>query len=300
VQYSGRPRLWTQIKSQVDAILYAYLPCFSGGDGVASVLFGDHNPSGRLPFPYPSTGEQQRLEIQQKPEWLPFGFGLSYTNFQVGNVTSAPLKFDFGIPDARLVVEAQVSNVGKLPGDTTIFLRIQEPLNPENTTSWKALKRFERLSQLQQGETRSIRFVLFAEELRFLRPQVGASTSTIIEIGDQKLVINFVATVDSPVINRIAHNNLSFISSVEAAPIAAPISQEPVNGPPSPINPPEMSLPPASDAPATGPISPEPIMPPYSARSPSPSDSNGLFTLCKEISFSLALGLLLLSVGLVP
>ena len=90
VLVEGRPRVIRTIVDDARAILMAYLPGMEGGQAVADVLFGDVNPSGKLPLTYPKYAgdftwydhkpSEEKGGNKYDPQW-PFGFGLSYTTF---------------------------------------------------------------------------------------------------------------------------------------------------------------------------------------------------------------------------
>jgi beta-glucosidase len=107
VLIQGRPRYFTNALDVVDAIVYGYLPGPEGGTGIANILFGDVNPSGKLPFAYPKqagivkiryTREDSRPEYQN--QW-DFGFGLSYTKFEYSRLTISPE--DFTLTEVRVM-----------------------------------------------------------------------------------------------------------------------------------------------------------------------------------------------------
>ena len=109
----GRPRIFRKIEPQAKGILMAYWPGLEGAPAIADVLFGDVNPSGKLPFSYPRYSgnivpyDHKFTDVRQEllpgietntgynPQY-PFGFGLSYTNFSYSNLalSTSELKGD--------------------------------------------------------------------------------------------------------------------------------------------------------------------------------------------------------------
>jgi len=152
----------------------AYLPGVEGGQAVADVLFGDVNPSGRLPLTYPKfpggfttydhkTSEEKAtngLNVQ----W-PFGYGLSYTTFAYKG-----LRLDRSemTPDDTLTVTLEVTNTGDRAGKDTVQLYLSD-LVASVTPPVKALKRFQKI-ELEPGQTETVRFELTWNDLSLHRP----------------------------------------------------------------------------------------------------------------------------------
>ncbi|MBZ3900374.1 glycoside hydrolase family 3 N-terminal domain-containing protein [Streptomyces griseiscabiei] len=141
VMYQGRPYALTEIDDLLSALLVAYYPGPAGARSVAGVLFGDVNPSGRLPYTMPrATGQvpiyySQRngsgyrrgagdmfrgyIDLEHTPLY-PFGHGLGYTTFEYGelSVASSELPTDGG----RIRASVEVSNTGERDGVETVQL----------------------------------------------------------------------------------------------------------------------------------------------------------------------------------
>ncbi|HNW60343.1 MAG TPA: glycoside hydrolase family 3 N-terminal domain-containing protein [bacterium] len=181
----GRPRIIRPVADGVKAILLAWLPGMEGGRATADILFGDCNPSGRLPVTYPrwpndlvlydhavteNTGGTNRYN----PQW-PFGFGLSYTTFAYSD-----LHLDKSTVASGEVVTASVTvtNTGTLAGKETVQLYLSDlvaSLTPPN----KRLKGFRKI-ELAPGESKNISFTLSAEEMSF----IGQDGKPLLEPGE--------------------------------------------------------------------------------------------------------------------
>jgi beta-glucosidase len=171
------------IAENTPAILESWFPGTEGGNAIADVLFGDVAPGGKLPVTFPrdvgqiplyynhmNTGRPSDPEKKYTSKYLdmpvtplfPFGFGLSYTEFQISNLQlSSP-----SIPvNGSLKVTVEVRNTGKRTGDEVVQLYIRDVL-ASIARPVKELKGFERVT-LQPGETRHVTFTLTQRELGF-------------------------------------------------------------------------------------------------------------------------------------
>ena len=180
-------------KPEVDGILMAWYSGENGGNGFADVLFGDENPAGRLPITFPVDAAQCPLYYNHKPTGrgdnyhnltgqplFPFGFGLSYTEFEYTN-----LKFDKNnIANTDTVqVSCTVKNVGKSDGDEVVQLYLRDELASVSRPI-KELKGFQRIS-LKAGEERQVVFELGPEKLSMLDKQLNE----VVEPGDFRIMI---------------------------------------------------------------------------------------------------------------
>lgn len=154
-----------------DAIVMAWYPGEEGGNGVADVLFGDVNPSGRLPVTFPrATAQLPPFEdysmnnrtyrfVRDEPLY-PFGFGLSYTTFTYSNLRLAHTRIS---RDGVTTATVTVKNVGGRPGDEIVQLYISD-CEASVRVPLYALKSFQRVS-LAPGEARDVQFEITAEML---------------------------------------------------------------------------------------------------------------------------------------
>ncbi|GAB2955124.1 glycoside hydrolase family 3 N-terminal domain-containing protein [Hymenobacter coalescens] len=180
----GRPRVISAFEQQMPAIVQAYLPGNHGGDALADILFGDVNPSGKLPYTYPRypnalvsyihkhAEEQKRgegaynYEADYNPQWE-FGHGLSYTTFEYSQL--AVDKTTVG-RDGQLSVSVQVKNTGPREGKEAVHLYSSDLVASLIAPDVRRLRRFEKIS-LKPGEAKTVRFTLPAAELGYTGPQ---------------------------------------------------------------------------------------------------------------------------------
>lgn len=151
----------------MNAILNAWYGGQAAGEAVSDILFGDYNPSGRLPVTFYRSVEDipdfQNYSMQDRTyryfrgtPVYPFGFGLSYTTFEYSDLRVAPLE------NGGLSVSAIVSNVGHCDGDEVAQLYISNKRT--FVTPVRSLKGFERIS-LKPGESREVRFTFSPDDL---------------------------------------------------------------------------------------------------------------------------------------
>jgi beta-glucosidase len=183
VLMNGRPLAIGPIADAAPALVETWLLGSQAGHAIADVLFGDYNPTGKLPVSFPRLVGQEPLYYARKntgrpgPEktvfWshftdvsndplFPFGFGLSYTSFTY----SAP-KLDATVVerDGRLRVTVTVTNTGGRAGADIVQLYVRD-LVGSVTRPVKELKGFERV-ELAPGQSRDVTFTLAAADLAF-------------------------------------------------------------------------------------------------------------------------------------
>ena len=172
------------------AILMAYNPGNEGGQAIADVLFGDINPSGKLPFTYPRTVnglltyDHRAFETEgdrsaMKPQFE-FGDGLSYTSFQYRDLRLAKRTIS---GTEELAVSVTLTNTGKRSGQEVAQLYVSD-LVASIAPAGKRLKRFA-IIYLEPGQSSTLNFKLRREDLSF----IGADNKPVAEPGDFEVTI---------------------------------------------------------------------------------------------------------------
>jgi beta-glucosidase len=185
VLMNGRPLTLTWEDAHCDAILETWFAGTEAGHGIADVLFGDYNPSGRLPATFPrsvgqiplyynhkNTGRpymgnprvkyvSRYLDIPNSPLY-PFGYGLTYTTFSYGDVTVN--KHSLAAADT-LEASVQVSNTGPRPGTETVQFYLTQPV-ASVTRSVEDLRGFQQVL-LQPGQSTNVTFRISTDDLKF-------------------------------------------------------------------------------------------------------------------------------------
>lgn len=181
---NGRPLTINWLAENSPAILVTWHSGTMGGAAVADVVFGDANPSGKLPVTFPrnvgqiplyynhkSTGRPLETENRYTSKYLdvpntplyPFGYGLSYTEFRLHNLQLDKTQI---LPGGSVKVSVEAENTGKRAGDEVIQLYIHD-VAASVTRPVKELKGFKRIS-LRPGEKQTVSFTLTPKELSFL------------------------------------------------------------------------------------------------------------------------------------
>lgn len=175
VLVQGRPRIIRRVVDGARGVVMAYWPGMHGGEAVARVLFGETNPSGKLPFTYPRhpnellTYDHKFTETLSpgfagagfKPEW-PFGHGLSYTTFAYRDLELGAAQMDTA---GRMTVRVTVANTGGRAGEETVLLYTRQHY-ASVTPYTRRLRGFQKVS-LAPGESRTVTFTLTADDLRY-------------------------------------------------------------------------------------------------------------------------------------
>lgn len=189
VLIQGRPRVLRNIVPQSRAIVLGMTPGIEGGRALAEVLFGDVNPSGRLPFTYPSTPngfttyDHKPLEdTQDNPFWreFEFGHGLSYTTFAYSDLKLNSTRMRRG---GAVEASVTVRNTGNREGQEVVQLFVSD-LYRSVSPPVKELKGFTKVS-LKPGESRTVSFALHERDLAF----VGLDNRWAAEAGEFRVRI---------------------------------------------------------------------------------------------------------------
>lgn len=184
----NRPLIVREIEPLADAIFHTYLPGDMGGQALTKLLFGEENPSGKLPFTYPRhTGsllfyDHKNTELLDKnfgyntfnPQWE-FGFGLSYSNFQYADLKLNKTSFN---RDELIEVTVTVKNISKRAGKEVVQVYATD-LVASITPSVKRLRGFKKV-HLNGGEAKKVRIQIPISELAF----VNKSNKWDVEAGE--------------------------------------------------------------------------------------------------------------------
>lgn len=199
---NGRPLAIPWAAKNIPAIVEAWQLGTQSGNAVAQVLYGDYNPSGKLPMSFPrnvgqcpiyynnySSGRpvnsennvfwSHYMDVENTPQF-PFGFGLSYTTFEYKNLTINNTSFAKGEP---IKISVDVRNSGNYDGKEVVQLYIQD-VAASLARPIKELKGFE-LVDLKKEETKTIRFTLTNKELGFF----DNDGNYLIESGTFKIMV---------------------------------------------------------------------------------------------------------------
>lgn len=179
VLVNGRPVTLGWIAESVPAILESWFPSEEGADAIVDVLFGDVNPGGKLPMTFPRSVGQVPMFYGHRPsggrsQWktdyvetsvqplYPFGFGLSYTRFELSN-----LRIDRTSARAgdEITVQVDVTNVGERTGDEVVQLYTHQQVE-RITRPLKELKGFRRVT-LEPQQTQTVQLTLAVNQLGF-------------------------------------------------------------------------------------------------------------------------------------
>ncbi len=187
VLFDGRPLVIKEENETVPAILNVWFAGTEAGYAIADVLFGDVNPSGKLTTTFPrsvgqvpiyyahkntgrplanSEGKFEKFRsnyLDERNEPLfPFGFGLSYTNFEYSNLKISSDKMN---ANGKLKVTVDVANTGNYDGKETVQLYIRD-LVGSVTRPVRELKNFQKIT-LKKGEKQTVTFDITVEDLKF-------------------------------------------------------------------------------------------------------------------------------------
>jgi beta-glucosidase len=186
VLFTGRPLVLNQESKIADAILNVWFPGSEAGYAISDVLFGEVNPSGKLPMSFPrsvgqiplyynykNTGRPENkkdtfekfrsvyLDIPNSPLY-PFGYGLSYTTFNYSDINLNSSKLQ---GDQILKASVEVTNTGKYDGSEVVQLYIRDIVG-SITRPIKELKGFQKI-MLKKGEHKTVTFDISTNDLKF-------------------------------------------------------------------------------------------------------------------------------------
>ncbi|TRW99760.1 glycoside hydrolase family 3 N-terminal domain-containing protein [Flavobacterium gawalongense] len=200
---AGRPLIFNWTADNVPAILYTWWLGSEAGNAIADVLFGDYNPSGKLPLSFPreegqipiyynhfNTGRPAKNEtesnyvsaytdLKNSPKF-PFGYGLSYTTFEYSNLKLSNNKIK---STETVAVSLNITNSGKVAGEEVVQLYLRDKVGSVVRPIIE-LKDFQKI-KLNAGETKTVKFTIDKEKLSFY----NAALQWIAEPGDFDLMI---------------------------------------------------------------------------------------------------------------
>ena len=199
---AGRPLVFNWVADNMPTIVYTWWLGSEAGNAIADVLFGDYNPSGKLPMTFPreegqipiyynhfNTGrpsineeklyKSSYIDLQNTPKF-PFGYGLSYTTFNYSNLKLSKTKMK---ANETIEVSVSISNTGKYEGEEIVQLYIKDKY-ASIIRPILELKDFQKI-KLAVGETKTIKFNIDNNKLSFYNEKLEFKS----EIGDFELMI---------------------------------------------------------------------------------------------------------------
>jgi beta-glucosidase len=217
VYVNGKPISEPWIQNNIPSILEAWEPGNLGGKAVAEIIFGDINPSGKLPLTVPRSVGQLQMIYNHKPSQYfhkyafeknkplyEFGYGLSYTKFKYSKPKLLNKSFD---EDSIIKVQVDVTNIGEMDGDEVVQLYIRDKVSSA-TRPVKELKGYKR-THLKVGETKNVIFEITPESLAFY----DIDMNYVVEPGTFNIMtgssshFKSLKTVELNILNKIELNN---------------------------------------------------------------------------------------------
>ncbi|MDD3906914.1 MAG: beta-glucosidase BglX [Bacteroidales bacterium] len=183
---AGRPLIFNWASDNVPAIVYTWWLGTEAGNSIADVLFGNYNPSGKLPISFPrsegqipvyynyyNTGRPAKndddkfyvsayIDLQNSPKYA-FGYGLSYTSFHIGNLQLSSGKL--AMKGGKLYITVDVKNSGNYDGEEVVQLYVRDLVGCV-VRPVRELKGFQKIF-LKKGETQTVNFCLTPDDLKF-------------------------------------------------------------------------------------------------------------------------------------
>lgn len=182
---AGRPLVFNWTADNMPTIVYTWWLGSEAGNAIADVLFGDYNPSGKLPMSFPRTEGQipiyynhyntgrpakddndktyvsSYIDLQNSPKF-PFGYGLSYTSFTYSDLKLSKNKIN---RNEEITVSLKITNSGKMAGEEVVQLYLRDRF-ASIVRPVKELKGFNKIA-LQAGETKEVKFIINNETISF-------------------------------------------------------------------------------------------------------------------------------------
>lgn len=199
---AGRPLIFNWTADNMPTIVYTWWLGSEAGNAIADILFGDYNPSGKLPMSFPreegqipiyynhfSTGrpsinedkvyKSAYIDLPNTPRF-PFGYGLSYTTFQYSDLKLSKSKMT---KTGTIEVSTTITNTGKYAGEEVVQLYLQDKFGSVVRPILE-LRDFQKI-KLEVGESKTIKFVITNEKLSFYNNDL----KWVSEPGDFELMI---------------------------------------------------------------------------------------------------------------
>ena len=190
VLFEGRPRVIHPIVDKASAIVMGYLPGMEGGRAMAAVLFGDINPSGKLPFTYPASANGfvtydykplEEFDLNHYVSEFPFGHGLSYTKFSYENLQIDKKHYK---ADGVVSVRVTVKNIGGRAGQESVLVYGRD-LVGSISRPMRQLIAFNKLN-LKSGESRVVTFIIPMKRFAF----TNRENKKVVEPGAFKIYVS--------------------------------------------------------------------------------------------------------------
>ncbi len=198
---NGQPLTINWADRYIPSILEAWFPNAKGGQAIAETIFGDYNPGGKLPITFPKSLGQIQLNFPYKPgsqsgqstsgpngygntqvvgALYPFGYGLSYTNFEYSNLSVSPKE---QYAQGNIEVSVDIKNVGDREGDEVVQLYVKDKVSSVISYVMQ-LRGFDRIS-LEPGETKTVHFNIKPDDLQILDKNMNWT----VEPGDFEVLV---------------------------------------------------------------------------------------------------------------
>jgi beta-glucosidase len=200
---AGRPLIFNWTADNVPAILYTWWLGTKASDAIADVLFGDYNPSGKLPISFPRTEGQipiyynhystgrpaandsdvnyvsAYIDLPNSPKF-PFGYGLSYTTFEYSKIKLSKTQMK---ANEKIEASVTITNTGNYDGEEVVQLYIRDMV-ASVVRPIKELKGFQKIF-LKKGERKEVKFILSIDDLKFYNNELKYAA----EPGEFKIMI---------------------------------------------------------------------------------------------------------------
>ncbi|SFG94060.1 beta-glucosidase [Pedobacter insulae] len=203
----GRPRVISKFEKKMNAIIQTYLPGNFGGNALVDILYGDVNPSGRLPYTYPqypnalftyyhkpseareTTEGVYNYDADYNPQYQ-FGHGLSYTTFKYSDIKLSNNILKKG---ENLTITVNITNTGKVSGKEAVLLYISDLVANDISPDVKRLRGFEKI-ELKAGETKTVSFKINSDNIAYVNPAnkwVTEAGEFSVQLADKKIKFNY-------------------------------------------------------------------------------------------------------------